>query len=52
MNNKQSTREIFDEISLNVIDFLENHIGINEVYFLERNGMFIIYYTSPNYSNI
>ena len=39
--NKQSTREIFDNISLNVISFLENHIGINDVEFIERSGKYI-----------
>ena len=37
--NKQSIREIFDNISLNVIGFLENHIGISEVNFIERSGV-------------
>jgi len=37
--NKQSIREIFDNISLNVIDFLDNHIGITDVEFLERSGV-------------
>jgi len=37
--NKQSLRDIFDTISLNVIDFLENHIGITDVDFLERSGV-------------
>lgn len=37
--NKQSIRDIFDTISLNVIDFLENHIGITEVDFIERSGV-------------
>ena len=39
--NKQSTREIFDNISLNAISFLENHIGINDVEFIERSGKYI-----------
>jgi len=34
--NKQSIREIFDNISLSVISFLENHIGIADVEFIER----------------
>jgi hypothetical protein len=37
--NKQSIRDIFDNISLNVIDFLQNHIGITEVEFNERSGV-------------
>ena len=37
--NKQPIREIFDNISLNVINFLESHIGISEVDFLERSGV-------------
>ena len=36
--NKQSVREIFDTISLNVISFLENHIGITDVDLIERSG--------------
>lgn len=36
--NKQSIREIFDNISLSVISFLENHIGIMDVEFIERQG--------------
>ena len=36
--NKQSTRDIFDNISMNVIEFLENHIGITDVIFIERSG--------------
>ena len=36
--NKQSIREIFDNISLSVISFLENHIGITDVEFTERQG--------------
>lgn len=39
--NKQSTRDIFDNISLNVISFLENHIGISDVDFNERSGKYI-----------
>ena len=38
--NKQSIREIFDNISLSVISFLENHIGIMDVEFIERQGNF------------
>ena len=38
--NKQSIREIFDTISLNVIDFLENHIGITDVELIERSGKY------------
>jgi len=37
--NKQSVREIFDIISLNVIGFLDNHIGISDVDFVERSGV-------------
>jgi len=36
--NKQSVREIFDNISLSVISFLEGHIGITDVEFVERQG--------------
>ncbi len=36
--NQQSIREIFDNISLSVISFLENHIGITDVEFVERQG--------------
>jgi len=32
-------RDIFDIISLNVIGFLENHIGITDVEFTERCGV-------------
>ena len=37
--NKQSVREIFDTISLNVIQFLESHIGITEVDLIEHTGV-------------
>ena len=38
--NKQSIREIFDNISLSVIHFLESHNGVNEVEFnSERQGV-------------
>mmetsp|Transcript_31644 Transcript_31644/g.36120 ORF Transcript_31644/g.36120 Transcript_31644/m.36120 type:complete len:183 (+) Transcript_31644:3-551(+) len=38
--NKQSIREIFDNISLSVISFLESHIGISDVEFnSERQGV-------------
>jgi len=37
--NKQSVREIFDNISLSVISFLESHIGITDVEFIERQGV-------------
>lgn len=40
--NKQSIREIFDNISLSVISFLENHIGITDVEFTERQGKITI----------
>jgi hypothetical protein len=32
-------RDIFDTISLNVIGFLENHIGVTDISFLERSGV-------------
>ena len=32
-------RDIFDIISLNVIGFLENHIGISDVEFMEKTGV-------------
>ena len=35
---KQGVREIFDNISLSVISFLESHIGISDVEFIERQG--------------
>ena len=38
---KQGVREIFDNISLSVISFLENHIGITDVEFIERQGMLV-----------
>jgi hypothetical protein len=38
--NKQSIREIFDNISLSVISFLENHVGISDVEFnSDRQGV-------------
>jgi DNA-binding transcriptional regulator YiaG len=37
--NKQSIRDIFDTISLNVIEFLQNHVGITDVEFNERGGV-------------
>jgi hypothetical protein len=37
--NRQSIREIFDNISLSVISFLENHVGITDVEFQERQGV-------------
>ena len=38
--NKQSIREIFDNISLSVISFLESHTGISDVEFnSERQGV-------------
>lgn len=37
--NKQSIRDIFDTISLNVIEFLQNHIGICDIEFNERSGV-------------
>ena len=38
MTTKSSGREVFDNISMNVISFLENHIGISDVEFIERQG--------------
>lgn len=36
---KHSTgREVFDNISMQVISFLENHVGISDVEFIERAG--------------
>ena len=35
-------RDIFDIISLNVIGFLENHIGITDVEFTERSGVAVM----------
>ena len=40
---KQNIREIFDNISLSVISFLENHVGISDVEFTERQGTLIFY---------
>lgn len=38
--NKQSIREIFDDISLSVISFLESHVGVVDVEFnSERQGV-------------
>ncbi|CDW78373.1 UNKNOWN [Stylonychia lemnae] len=37
--NKQCIREIFDDISFSVISFLENHIGVTDVEFIERQGV-------------
>lgn len=37
--NKQCIREIFDDISFSVISFLENHIGVTDVEFVERQGV-------------
>jgi hypothetical protein len=38
--NKQSIREIFDNISLSVISYLENHTGVSDVEFnSERQGV-------------
>jgi hypothetical protein len=36
MKGTQSVREIFDNISLQVISFLENHVGVYDVEFNER----------------
>ena len=38
-DNIKSVREIFDTISLNVIQFLESHIGITDVDLIERSGV-------------
>ena len=35
---QSSIREVFDNISMQVISFLENHIGISDVEFIERSG--------------
>jgi len=37
--NKQTSRDIFDNVSMNVIGFLENHIGICDVEYIERSGV-------------
>lgn len=37
--NKQSVLEIFEQISDSVISFLENHPGVTEVEFNERQGV-------------
>eukprot|EP00943_MAST-04B_sp_MAST-4B-sp1_P009259 g9259.t1 len=39
MSNNASIREIFDDISLSVINFLENHEGVASVDFVERRGI-------------
>lgn len=39
MQKSGGIREIFDNISMQVISFLENHIGIQEVEFVERQGV-------------
>lgn len=36
---KQSVREIFEQISLSVINYLEKHIGVTEIEFIERQGV-------------
>ena len=46
---KQGVREIFDNISLSVISFLESHIGISDVEFNERQGR---YFFVANHSGI
>ena len=38
-DNIKSVREIFDTISLNVIQFLDSHIGITDVDLIERSGV-------------
>lgn len=37
--NNQSVRDIFDQISHSVISFLENHSGVTDVEFMERQGV-------------
>ena len=39
MSANASIREIFDDISLSVISFLENHEGVASVDFVERRGI-------------
>lgn len=39
MQKSSSIREIFDNISMQVITFLESHIGIQDVEFVERQGV-------------
>ena len=34
-----SIRDIFDDVSLSVISFLENHTGVSSVKFVERQGL-------------
>lgn len=36
---KQSVREIFEQISLSVINYLERHIGVTDIEFIERQGV-------------
>ena len=36
--NMNSQKEVFDNIAMNVISFLESHIGVTEVTFNERSG--------------
>ena len=36
--SKKQVRQIFDDISLHVISFLEKHKGITDVKFFERKG--------------
>ena len=52
--NKQSVREIFDNISLSVISFLESHIGITDVEFIERQGKLILifYFVLPGVAEV
>ena len=35
----QTQKEVFDEISLNVISFLENHACVSDVHLIERAGV-------------
>lgn len=37
--NKQSVRQIFEQISDRVISFLENHSGVTNIEFFERQGV-------------
>ena len=42
--NRHSSREVFDNISLNVLSFLESHIGVSDVEFNEQSGKYIVVY--------
>jgi len=39
MQRQSTIREIFDNISMQVISFLEGHVGISDVEFVERQGV-------------